>query len=490
MTLRCALAPALAAALGYAPLAGASEAGEAALRDLLGSPALRGARIGLAVERLATGERLLERDPDRNMVPASNQKVIVAAAALAEWGPAHRFETPVLTRGEIDAAGVLDGELWIQGRGDPSLVSETLWKLAEEIALRGITEIRGGIGIDTSYFDRAAIHPDWEPVSARSYHAPTAAFAANYSSFRIDVFAGPESGAPVVVRVAPGLSYFSVRADARTLLGRGALSLERAPAADGRGELVRVRGSFPLGAPPKTYWRSVALPEPYAAAVLRAQLEAQGIQVSGPVRIGKLPEDARELLRFEGERLDTLVHRLNKYSNNFIAEQLMKLLGAERFGVPGSWESGRKALGDYLDSIGVSSRKLVIADGSGLSARNRLSPAVLVRVIREAALRFASGPEFMASLSLGGLDGTLEDRMNGEFAGGVRAKTGHLSHVSSLSGILPDATGEVLAFAILVNNARGNAREVDQAIDSFVTALGGGLAASAEPDVRTPSSPE
>ncbi len=144
----------------------------------------------------------------------------------------------------------------------------------------------------------------------------------------------------------------------------------------------------------------------------------------------------------------------------------------------------------YSTSIGVSTRKLVIADGSGLSARNRLSPAVLVRVIRDAALRFASGPEFMASLSLGGLDGTLEDRMNGEFTGKVRAKTGHLRHDSSLSGILPDANGEILAFAILINNARGDAQEVDEAIDSFVAALAGGLAASAEPELRTPSSPE
>ena len=472
MAFRCPLAVSavLAAVLGLAPAVGASELGEAALRELLASRALRGARIGLAVERLTTGERLLERDPERGLVPASNQKVIVAAAALAEWGPAHRFETPVYTHGAIDADGVLDGALWVEGRGDPSLVSETLWKLAEEISLRGITEVRGGLGIDSTYFDGARIHPDWEPVSARSYHAPTGAFAANYSSFRIEVFGGPRLGAPVTVRIAPGLSYFRVRADARTAIGGGDLSVERSPAADGQGELVHVQGAFPLGAESKSYWRSVALPEPYAAALLRTQLAAQGIRVSGPVRIGRVPDDARELLRFEGERVDTLVHRLNKYSNNFIAEQLTKLLGAERFGAPGSWENGLRALRDYLDAIGVSTRRVVIADGSGLSARNRVSPAVLVRVIREAALRFGSGPEFLASLPLGGRDGTLEDRMNGDVSG-VRGKTGHLRHVSSLSGVLSDASGEILVFSVLVNGARGDALEVDEAIDAFVVAL-------------------
>lgn len=466
----------------------AAEGPTTALRSLLRSPALRGARVGVVVEHLGSGERLLARHADRALVPASNQKVVVAAAALSRWGPAHRFETPVYTAGPLDD-GVLDGTLWIEGRGDPGLVSEALWRLAEEIALRGVREIRGGIGIDVGYFDGARTHPDWEPVSARAYHAPSSAFAANYSSFRVEVEGAAQPGQPVIARVAPAIPYFGLRAEAITLDGRGALAVERAPLANGQGELVHVSGVFPVDREPRTYWRSVSLPEHYAGAVLRAQLEAQGIRVRGPVRIGTVPADAEELLRFRGERLDTLVHRLNKYSNNFIAEQLTRLLGAEAYGPPASWSKGARFLHEYLRSLGVDVRQLVIADGSGLSPRNRLSPAVLVRVIRESSRSFVYGPEFLASLPLGGLDGTLEDRMNGDTAT-VRGKTGHLRHVSSLCGVLPgSAGGGMLSFAVIVNGARGNALEVDEAIDGFVAALHGADVRGA-PATPAPSSPE
>jgi D-alanyl-D-alanine carboxypeptidase/D-alanyl-D-alanine-endopeptidase (penicillin-binding protein 4) len=234
---------------------------------------------------------------------------------------------------------------------------------------------------------------------------------------------------------------------------------------------VLVSGAFPLGSEPLSYWRSVSMPSRYAAAVLRTQLEAQGVRVRGPTRLSSAPEGAVELFRFKGETVGEIVWKLNKYSNNFIAEQLTKKLGAEVYGPPGSWTKGARALGEFLHSVGIEDRQAVIADGSGLSRRNRVSPQTLVALVRSAARGFASGPEFLASLPIGGLDGTLEDRMESG-AIPVRGKTGHLRRVSSLSGVVPGAEGRWLAFAILVNGARGNRLEVDAAIDAFVGELG------------------
>ncbi len=169
--------------------------------------------------------------------------------------------------------------------------------------------------------------------------------------------------------------------------------------------------------------------------------------------------------------MSEIVWKLNKYSNNFIAEQLTKKLGAEVYGPPGSWDKGRRALAAYLRSIGIADRQGVIADGSGLSRRNKVSPHTLVSVVRSAALRFESGPEFLASLPLGGLVGTLKDRLENRTTS-VRGKTGHLRRVSSLTGILPTSTGRLLAFAILINGARGERLEVDAAIDTLVAELG------------------
>jgi D-alanyl-D-alanine carboxypeptidase/D-alanyl-D-alanine-endopeptidase (penicillin-binding protein 4) len=455
--------------LGAAPAA--SDDPAEGLRALLASPALRGARVGVAVIDLESGEPVLLRHAERPMVPASNQKLIVAAAALAHWGPAYRFETPVFIDGKLAADGTLLGTLWIEGAGDPSLVSESLWKLAEEVRLRGIEKIRGGIGVDPSYFDGLRFHPDWEPLSARAYHAPTGAFAANYSSFRVEVIPAVTLGGPARVRIAPGVPYLRPKAVAVTLGEGGRARIEVEPLPDGSGDRVRVSGSVPAGDGPQTYWRAVSQPERYAAEILRAQLQAQGIAVSGSIRIGKRPPDAVELLRFEGEALRTIVERLNKFSNNFIADQLVKNLGAARFGPPGSWRKGREALNAYLRGLGIDERSVVLADGSGLSPRNRVSPALLVRVIRDAARRFSSGPEFLASLPLAGLDGTLEDRMD-EAPRPLRGKTGHLRHVSSLSGVFPDPSGRRLAFALIVNGARGGGLEVDAAIDAFLFDLG------------------
>lgn len=457
----------VALCLALSGSARADEAGlEKALDALVRSPALRGARVGVVVEELATGKRLLAREPVAALVPASNQKVLIAAAALAQWGPAHRFETPVLIEGEL-ADGVLDGTLWIVGQGDPSLVSESLWKLAEEIRLRGIREIRGGIGVDSTRFDGAYFHPDWEPVSSRAYFAPTSAWSVNYSSFRIDVAPGARVGERAAVRLAPALGYFRALPEAQTLRGGGKLALDVDVLPDGTGESVRVTGSVSADREPVTYWRAVALPERYAAALLRAQLEAHGIIVGSRVRFAPVPADARELLRFAGEPLALQVRLLDKYSNNFVAEQLTKLLGAEVYGAPGSWEKGVRALGDHVRRIGAFDAGTVIADGSGLSPRNRIAPATLAAVIGDSARSFAYGPEFLASLPIAGRDGTLETRME-DFGPTVRAKTGHLQRVSSLSGVVPGGDGGLRVFSLLVNGARGSSLDVDAAIDDFV----------------------
>ena len=440
------------------------------LDAFLRAPALRGARVGVVVEDLATGERLAAHLPDADLVPASNQKLLISAAALERWGPAHCFETPVLIDGEL-TDGVLDGTLWVVGQGDPSLVSETLWKLAEEIRLAGVREIKGGIGIDGSRFDALRFNPDWEPVSSRAYYAPIAALSANYSSFRVDVIPGDKVGAPVALRIAPALSYFRPAPDAVTLSGGGQLVLDVDVLPDGSGESVRVSGAVSAGRPAATYWRAVALPERYAAAVLRAQLEGQGVRVAPRVRVGPAPAEAKELLRFSGEPLALQVRLLEKFSNNFVAEQLTKILGAEVYGAPGTWDKGTKALAAWLESAGIADPSLVIADGSGLSPRNRIAPATLVAVIRHAAARFDIGPEYLSALPIGGREGTLEDRMDGG-AVQIRAKTGHLRRVAALTGIVPAPNGTTRVFSILINGARGDAEGVDTAIDAFAARLG------------------
>jgi D-alanyl-D-alanine carboxypeptidase/D-alanyl-D-alanine-endopeptidase (penicillin-binding protein 4) len=446
-----------------------SNGADEALRALLAHPALRGARAAVLVADLWTGEVVAAHEAGRALVPASNQKLLIAVAVLDRWGPMHRFVTPVHVQRMAD--GIVEGPLWVEGRGDPSLVSERLWSFAEELRLLGVRAIPDGIGVDATYFAGPAHHPDWHPLSQRAYEAPTAAFAANYSTFRIEVLPGLGPGALARLDLAPRTDYFRTRADALTVPGRGRLMLGIARLADASGERVSISGSVASDRGPETFWRSVSLPERYAASVLRLQLEAHGIRVGPGLVVGARPPETVELLQFPGAPLAELVASLNKFSNNFIAEQLAKCLGAEVYGAPGTWEKGARALETWLAERGMGDAQTVVADASGLSARNRVSPATLVALLRYAARDPDWGPELLASLSLGGRDGTLRERSLADRSG-VRAKTGHLRAVTSLSGVLPGSDGRALVFSVIVNGARRGRTDVDAALDAFVSALG------------------
>lgn len=474
----------LCAALFVPSAARALDPAQSALRDLLESPAVRGARVGVLVEDLSSGARLIEHEPDVPRIPASNQKLVTATAALEAFGPTHRFETPLLYEGEL-VDGVIRGTLWVVGSGDPSLVSESLWQAGEALRLLGVRGIRDGIAVDNTWMGDGAHHPDWTPVSRRAYHAPTAAFAVNYSSFRVDAVPDPEPGGPGVLRLAPDCDYFRGRSRAISVAGASRVQLGLEPLSDGTGEVVTLAGSLSAGSPTDTYWRSVALPGRYAASVLRAQLEAHGVRVGGGVRVGRLPEDAAPLHVIRGRPLAEVVTLLNKYSNNFVAEQLTKSLGARSSAGPATWEAGVAALRQHLKRHGVFSPGTVIADGSGLSARNRISPAALVALLRAAAREPRWGAELWASLPLGGLDGTLEDRMPGMET--VRAKTGHLRRVAALSGVAVGPQGERRLFSVLVNGARGGRIGVDAALDAFVERVAD-LPGSGEPELAAQSS--
>ncbi|HXZ86195.1 MAG TPA: D-alanyl-D-alanine carboxypeptidase/D-alanyl-D-alanine-endopeptidase, partial [Myxococcota bacterium] len=298
------MAWAVALALVVPASARAGSVEEAALRALLADPRLRGASAGALVADLWTGETLAAHEPERVLVPASNQKILTSVAALEHWGPTHRFATPLYAAGVTD--GVVDGPLWVEGHGDPSLVSERLWSLAEELRLRGVRAIPDGIAIDASFFGGAAQHPDWYPLSQRAYEAPTAAFAANYSTFRVEVSPANAPGGLARLEIAPRADYFQARAEARTVPGLGRLMLGITQLADASGERVYTSGSVAANSAPDSFWRSVALPERYAASVLRLQLEAQGIHVGPGLQFGARPPEDPELLSFPGAPLSEL----------------------------------------------------------------------------------------------------------------------------------------------------------------------------------------
>jgi D-alanyl-D-alanine carboxypeptidase/D-alanyl-D-alanine-endopeptidase (penicillin-binding protein 4) len=428
----------------------------------LNHPGLRGAKLAAEVARADDGRVLFERAADQPLVPASNLKILTALAALSTFGPAHRFTTRIYADAPLDADGSV-GALAVRGGGDPALTSEEWWRLAADLHRAGLRRVRGDLVLDDAYFDQERWNAAWDAVSARAFHAPVGALSANYGSFAVEVQARP--GSAPRIGIDPLLPFFELID--HTKAGSGPLAVDRQSA--GAHDRVVVSGAPPSG-DAVTIFRSVSDPLGYAAAVLRMQLAANGISVGGADRGGQVPPGWPELLRFDGKPLADIVRLLMKFSNNNIAEILVKDLGAERSGAPGTWPNGVAAVRQQLAALGVSTGGMQTVDGSGLSPANRVTPRTLVEALRVARASFAFGPEFESALPIAGRDGTLAARLPA-VPDAIRAKTGLLNGAAALSGFAHARDGSVLVFSLLVNDyTRGDA-DAMAGIDAFATAL-------------------
>ena len=221
------------------------------------------------------------------------------------------------------------------------------------------------------------------------------------------------------------------------------------------GDLVVVTGSIPSNSRGEKHIANITKPTLYALTIFHEIMKKEGVVVTGEARTGKLPPQAVEHLTHESRPLSLIVWGLNKFSNNFIAEQILKTMGAEFRGEPGTFAKGIEAVQTYMKEIGVEPDSYVLVDGSGLSPKNRLSAAQIIRALRAAYMDFELAPEFMASLAVMGTDGSVSKRLrHSPVTGNVRTKTGSLNGVSALSGYAPMPGVGPVAFSILMNNSR------------------------------------
>jgi D-alanyl-D-alanine carboxypeptidase/D-alanyl-D-alanine-endopeptidase (penicillin-binding protein 4) len=455
---------------------------------LMRRPPLAGAAVGLLVVRAADGSVVYAHGADRLLIPASNQKILTALASLSRFGPAHRFTTRVWSRPEPGIRGRVEG-LLLEGGGDPVMNSEDWWRVASDLKGEGLRLVAGDLRVDDSLFEPPGWHPSWGRISARAYHAPVGALTANYGTFFVSIWPNTQPGVSARVAVDPPVEYLRIHNRAKTA-SAGAqpkLIVDR-----GRGrredgfadEVVRIDGSARLGDDVDRFPRSVLDPGLYAGSLLAHQLASHGVDVEGTVRRSERGSEAGDealvlLLERPGRTLAEVVQLCMKYSNNAIAESLVKSLGAwegtTSEGDPvrqGGWSEGVKALRRELSVLGVDLGEARIVDGSGLSLQNRISPRMLVEALRVGSESFRLGPEFVASFPIAELDGTLEKRLQGG-RGRVRAKTGLLSDadVTALSGYAERNDGERLVFSILVNGHSGSSSAAMEAVDALARSL-------------------
>ncbi len=494
---RAAPAAALAALLlAAAPARGAPEGGPsplaAGLDDLVLDGPLAEARTGVCVASLDTGAVLYARGADQLLNPASNVKLFTAAAALARLGPEHRFDTEVST--DAASAGLPGGQarvLYLRGKGDPSLVTERLHALAADLLHLGLRHV-GDLVLDDGWFDAVRVGPGFDQEDGdRAYLAPAGALSLNYNTVAVHVGPGERPGAPGRVELEPDSAFFEVVNRTTTGGPRSArrLVIASTPLPGGR-QRVLVEGRLPARGRTSVTWRRVDDPPRYLGETFRRLLEQHGVKVTGRVKLGPVAPDAALLHVAESEPLGVLVRRLQKSSNNFMAEQLVKALGAAAAGPPGTWASGVAAVEAFLAEVGIPRGAYLMKNGSGLNDANRFSARQTVQLLVAMARRLPLAAEFLAALPVAGRDGTIRSRMEGtDAAGQVLAKTGTLDGVVALSGYVETAGRERLAFAVLVNDHGRRAAAVTQRVDELATFLAGRGKAAAAAAAAGPAAP-
>jgi serine-type D-Ala-D-Ala carboxypeptidase/endopeptidase (penicillin-binding protein 4) len=421
-----------------------------------------GFAISLQVVELDSGKILMEKNPDLPLVPASTMKVVTTAAALATLKPDFTFVTQVLAD-EVRGHSVRN--IFLKGFGDPYLVSEQMFVLTRNLRDKGLEEIRGSIVVDDSYFIPGKPLDENEKLGHRAYHAPYSALSLNFNAMKIVVTPAEKAGRPATVTVDPVSEYAVVDGHVQTVKGQKPAEIEitKVPQPDGR-EVVQVRGTIGALAAPKGRYVNVDSPALYAGGVFKEFLLREGVRVTGKVMRGGVPESAESYLEFNSHPLGTLVYWLNKFSNNFMAEQICMAVGAQVYGAPGTREKGLEVSRRFLHAHGVDEGLFSLTEASGLSRNNQVAASVLVRVLRNAARDFSYGPEFMASLGVAGVDGTMKEKLNDPKAKRrIRAKTGTLRGVNAMAGYGLSPQGKAFVFAALVNSQQKGTGLIDYA---------------------------
>ncbi len=440
--------------------------------EILASPAFKDAKVAVHVMRLDDGAEIYSKNPDTALIPASTVKVITSSAALYHLSPDYRFRTEVYARPEPD--GSVRGDLYLKGYGDPWLLPERLWFLATRLYYQGVRTVHGNLVVDDTFFEGPRLANGWEQdQSSNAYMAPAGALSVGFNAVMVHVMP-TAGGQDARVLVDPESAYAKVVGSVRTV-SRGRTNLWIETEAAGDRSIVKVSGRVAASDGPRGYWRRIDNPPVFAGEVFRAVLKQCGVTVKGRVVAGTAPADAPRILTLTSPRLADLLEHVNKHSNNFMAEQVARTMGAEVYGAPGNWENTRKAIDAFLqEQVGLERGSYQIANASGLHDVNRFSPRQIVRVLDYMYQKPQLRPEFVASLAVAGGTGTLAERMRDTDATRlVRAKTGTLSDASALSGYVTTKSGDTLAFSILVNDYKPPVSDVWRAQDRMGAALAG-----------------
>jgi D-alanyl-D-alanine carboxypeptidase/D-alanyl-D-alanine-endopeptidase (penicillin-binding protein 4) len=402
---------------------------------------------------------------DKPMNPASVMKLVTTYAALELLGPAYTWKTEAYVSGTMKD-DVLEGDLVLKGYGDPKLGFEQFWLLLRQLRARGLREIRGDLVLDRSHFEAGNHDParfDGEPL--RPYNVGPDALLLNFKSIRLGFVPNVEKKT-VAIHAEPAPAQLDLVNLMK--LGEGACGsawyegIRMDLAHTGAAARLILTGTYPAACGEKSR-HIAALDHPqFVAGVFRQLWTELGGSIEGGLREGAVPVSARLLARGESPALAEVVREINKFSNNVMARQLYLTLSAETAKRPARAEDAEAAVRAWLAQKELRMPELVIENGAGLSRSDRIGAENLARLL---AAAFASPvmPEFVASLPLAGIDGTMKKRLNHNgVAGQAHVKTGYLDGARALAGYVLDRRGKRVIVVFLANHPNAGATKAAQ----------------------------
>ena len=427
--------------------------------------------LSIFVQDLDSGEVVLRWNDDVARNPGSTIKLLTTLVGVDLLGPAFTWKTDVYINGDVDN-GRLDGNILLKGHGDPFLVTERVWQLLRQIRQLGIREVAGDLHIDDSFFfiedyDPAAF--DRQPL--RAYNVAPNALLMNFKVVRYWFEPEHDTGA-VHVYLDPPMENLTV--DNRLSVAPGACrGYQRGISITANDALDRMTlsGKFPGGCKQYAMDRTALSHNEFVYGLFLSLWRESGGEFFGGWENAKAPEDEEPTLSFASLPLSDVITRINKYSNNVMARQLLYTLSAEVLGEPGTESGGREVISNWIAESGLDVDELVLENGAGLSRESRMTAAGMGALL-EYGWRQPYMPEFVSSLALAGRDGTLRRRFDdANLHGMAHLKTGSLDHVVAIAGYLQARSGRRFSVVTLQNHEdvhRGPGQEVQEALLRWV----------------------
>ena len=414
--------------------------------------------LSLYVHEIGQAEPVLSVSADVPRQPASTIKLLTTLAALEELSPAWQWKSEVYVKQPV-RDGRLAGDLYIKGYGDPYLVIEYFWRFLRGLRATGLETIEGNLVLDQSHFAREeGDAADFDNQPLRAYNVLPNALLVNFQAVNFRFIPVPaEKHVQIIAEPLPA----NVELENRVVLADGACrGWARRLGMKLRHEKDRTRvifsGTYDTGCGSNDLFRVVSEPAPYILGLFRSLWAELGGRFEGDVREGTVPVDATLFHTAYSPPLADIIRSVNKYSNNVMARQLLLTLGAERGGVPGTTTKGIEALQEWLKRRKLVFPELVLENGAGLSREETISARHLGNILL-AGWGSPYMPEFISSLPLAAMDGTLRRRFNGAgLEGQMHLKTGSLRDVRSVAGYVRDRAGRRMAVVCLHNHARAD----------------------------------